>query len=126
MKARIVMMVLLALIVSGCTSVRQERPATATTDHFVGRWTEYWPGIPQHATHTIVKRDGEYQIEGASPLTQRYRITDVRMDGDVLKFSEGTATFVVEYELQVKDPDTLSVRAKGRSGWEDIFWRRAR
>ena len=132
MKARIVMMVLLSLIVSGCASVRQEQTATATIpaaaiDPFVGRWTEYWPGIPEHATHTIVKRDGAYQIQGASPLTQQYGISDVRMDGDVLKFSEGNATFVVEYEMQVKDHDTLSVRAKGRSGWRnDIAWSRSR
>lgn len=117
--------------VLGADTKGEQAQATAgtpaiTADTFVGNWDEYWPGIPKHATHTITKRGYEHQIEGASPLTKRYRISDVRMDGDCLKFSEGTATFTVEYELRVKDPQTLSVRAKGRTGWrEDIVWRRA-
>jgi hypothetical protein len=130
MKSRIVMMVLLGLLLSGNTAVREQQRAAAgapavTADTFVGEWTEYWPGIPQHATHTITKHGDQYQIEGESPLTPRYRISDVRMDGDCLKFSEGTATFTVEYELRVKNPQTLSVRAMGMGGWrDDIVWRR--
>ncbi|MEK6334204.1 MAG: hypothetical protein AABM67_04590 [Acidobacteriota bacterium] len=120
------------------TPIQQRSPADARvpgSDPFVGTWTEYWPGIPQNATHVITKRDrtekgqqyaSDYEIQGSSPLTQRYVITNVRLEEDVLKFSEGTATFTVEYEVRKKDSDVLAVRAKGRSGWrDDIFWRRA-
>ena len=116
----------------GADATGEQAQATAgtpavTADTFVGDWIEYWPGIAEHATHTITKSGQEYQIEGSSPLTKRYRISNVRMEGDCLKFSEGTATFTVEYELRVKDPQTISVRAKGTRGWrEDIVWRRSK
>ena len=95
-------------------------------DAFVGTWMEYWPGIPEHDTHNVTKRGDEYQIEDVSPLAPRSRISNVRMEEDCLKFSEGTsATFTVDYELRAKDPQTLTVRAKGKSGWRgDIVWRR--
>lgn len=110
------------------TPARQQPPDVAPaprSDPFAGTWTEYWPGIPQNATHVVTKRGNEYEIQGSSPLTERYLISNVRLDGDILKFSEGTATFTVEYELRSKNSDVLSVRAKGRSGWrDDIVWKR--
>ena len=101
-------------------------PPAAATETFVGKWVEYWPDISEHATHTITRRGDDYQIEGTSPLTERYRISNVSTGEDCLRFSEGTATFVVEYELRIKDAQTISVRAKGTGGWQDdIVWRRA-
>jgi hypothetical protein len=92
---------------------------------FVGTWREYWPGIEENATHVVSLVDGKLAIRGWSPLTPSYRISDVKLEGDALKFREGTAAFVVEYEVRVKDKDSLAVRAKGRSGWrDDIVWRR--
>jgi hypothetical protein len=138
-------LLVVSLVILGCESVQlfappsTPMPALATspaptstststsvaTDAFVGQWIEYWPSIPEHATHTITKRGDEYQIEGSSPLTPQYTITNVRMDGDSLKFSERTDTITIEYELRVKDTQTLSVRAKGMSGWrDDIVWKR--
>ena len=111
------------------TPIQQRSPTGAQvpgSDPFVGKWTEHWPGIPQNATHIVTRRENTYEIQGSSPLTERYVITNVRLEEDVLKFSEGTATFTVEYEVRKKDSDVLSVRAKGRSGWrDDIVWRRA-
>ena len=129
MKPRIVGLLLLVMFLAGCATTEQQqkraRTPTATGDTFVGKWMEYWPDIPQHATHVITKHGDQYEIEGASPLTKKYAISNVRMEGDYLKFSEGTATFTVEYELRVKDRRTLSVRARGRSGWRtDIVWKR--
>jgi hypothetical protein len=92
---------------------------------FVGTWLEYWPGIPQHATHNITKKEGRYKVEGSSPLTKKYQISNVRMEGGALKFDEGTAAFTVKYEVRFSDPKTLSVRAKGMKGWrDDIVWKR--
>ena len=99
---------------------------TEESDPFAGRWTEYWPNIPQKATHVVTKRDNTYEIQGWSPLTAKYVITNVRLEGDTLKFDEKTETFTVEYELRSKSADEISVRAKGTSGWrDDIVWRRA-
>lgn len=92
---------------------------------FVGTWREYWPGINENATHVVSLVDGKLSIRGWSPLTPSYRIADVRLEGDTLKFGEGTAAFVVEYEIKAQDKDTLAVKAKGMSGWRnDILWRR--
>lgn len=108
------------------SSTSQSSAQERSADPFVGTWTEHWPGIPQNATHIVARRENTYEIQGSSPLTERYVITNVRLEEDILKFSEGTATFTVEYEVRKKDSDVLAVRAKGRSGWrDDIFWRRA-
>ena len=129
MKLRIVPTVLLVTSLAGCgPSELDQRGAERPIDKddaFVGRWVEYWPKIDEHAVHVITKRGDQYVIEGSSARTAKYVIRNVRLERGCLKFSEGTAIFTVEYELRVKDQQTLSVRAKGRSGWRtDIVWRR--
>lgn len=129
------LIVLLLVAVIGCQSRSPAGAGTGpapanvaaptTTDGFAGSWLEQWPDIPEHATHVIARADGAYTISGSSPLTERYEISNVRLEGDVLKFSEGTASFIVEYELRVQDAQTLTVRALGTSGWrDDIVWTR--
>jgi hypothetical protein len=104
------------------------RTATSTQmnlDSFIGNWIEYWPGLTYNDTYSITMHGDEYQIEGIHSGTSQYPISKVRMDGDTLKFSEKADVITVEYELRVKDPQTLSVRAKGMSGWrDDIIWKR--
>lgn len=129
MKLRIVAMALPVMCLAGCGTRELDQRGTekpiVTKDAFVGRWVEHWPKIPEHAIHVITKHGDQYAIEGSSPRTAKYVISNVRLEGGCLKFSEGTAIFTVEYELRVKDQRTLSVRAKGRSGWRtDIAWRR--
>jgi hypothetical protein len=128
------LVLLLATAVLGCGSkapagADTEPPpsnvATSAPDGFSGRWLEQWPDIDEHATHDIALAGGAYTISGSSPLTESYAISNVRLDGDVLRFSEGTASFVVEYELRVRDAQTLTVRALGTDGWrDDIVWTR--
>jgi len=109
------------------TSTPKRTPTSTQVklDSFVGNWIEYWPSLTYNDTYSITKHGDEYQIEGTHLGTSQYPISNVRMDGDTLKFSEKADTITVEYELRVKDPQTLSVRAKGMSGWrDDIVWKR--
>ena len=129
MKLRILAMVLPVMCLAGCGTSELDARSTngpvVTEDAFAGKWVEYWPKISQHAIHVITKHGNQYAIEGSSPRTTKYVISNVRLEGDCLKFAEGTAIFTVEYELRAKNQRTLSVRAKGRSGWRtDIVWRR--
>ena len=120
-------LVLLLLVVCPATfgADDQDSDTTANVPGFVGTWVEYWPGIAEHATHVVTFTNHQFFIRGSSPLTEAYDITDVRLDGETLKFREGTARFTVEYELRVKDNDTLAVRAKGMQGWlDDVVWKR--
>lgn len=114
-----------ALVVAGCATPTPAAPKPGGPEVFAGTWTEYWPGIDEHATHVVKRVDGAFSIEGFSPLTEQYVISNVRLEGEMLAFDEGTAAHVVKYELRVKDGETLAVKGLGMSGWVDgIVWRR--
>ncbi len=100
-------------------------PTSQGGNGFAGSWEEFWPGIEDHATHVVSFSNNQYTVKGWSPMTSSYEVTDVRLDGDTLKFNEKTTAIVVEYELRVRDANTLLGRAKGMRGWQDgILWRR--
>ncbi len=125
----------LALLLSASASFGQTNDSHSSPQNhmgFTGTWEEFWPGIPQHAIHTIQFTDNKYVIThrvpgrhvvGGEDLV--HPVKDVTIDGDLLRFKEIT-TIVIEYELRVKDDNTLQVRAKGISGWEEFYWKRVK
>jgi hypothetical protein len=93
---------------------------------FVGRWTEHWPGLPYNDTYVVTYVDGRLVVEAWHSGT-RQSVSEVRLDGETLKFNHQTSGNEVPYEIRVRGRDELSVRAQGSSGWNDkIVWRRAK
>jgi len=93
---------------------------------FVGTWVEYWPGVGTHDINAITFQNGQYFVQTTNPRTGPYRIDNVRLEGNVLRFTQypGGDT-VLHYEIRIQDPNTIAARAAGGpQGGDAIVWRR--
>jgi len=99
------------------TEARTPVPAGPTEPDplgFVGTWVEHWPGVNLHDINTVSYLKGQYSIQARNPQSGPYRIENVRLDGNVLRFTEHPGPeIVIEYEVRIQNPNTCTVRTFG-------------
>jgi len=93
---------------------------------FVGTWVEDWPGVRDHDISVITFQNGQYTIQVSNPKSGPYRVDNVRLEGNILRFTEypgGNTT--IQYSVMLQDPNTCSVQVQGGPAPRGpIVWRR--
>jgi len=105
------------------------RPITPTPGKdplgFAGKWTEYWPGVNVHDVSEITFDNGQYQVKVSNPQAGPYRVDNVRVEGNVLKFTEYPGGNTIHYEVRLQDANTCAVTVQGGpDAAGGILWKR--
>ena len=90
-----------------------------------GRWVEYWPGVGDHDVSIVTFQNGQYQVQVANPKTGPYKVDSVRIEGNVLKFTEYPGSNTIQYEVAPQDANTCAVKVQGGPTVNgQIVWKR--
>ncbi len=103
-------------------------PGPVQTDPLglAGTWIEYWPGVNDHDINVITFQNGAYIVQAGPPQGAPYRIDNIRVEGNVLRFTQYAGPNAIQYAVQIRDPNTCAVATAGGPGGGNnaIVWRR--